>query len=167
MNKLAAVWAVLASIMVSLVPIAQQSSAQTTGRFTLIETDVVQLVRASDSERGGKGEWRETAPSMRRGIVLSVSATFEPGLSEALSCRELTVEFGNTRVFCLGMTEGGPARRGGRWVLADWQKQFFPTLTAAPTVETSLLFEIPLTVTELSLCYRGPEVLERILIPDR
>jgi HEAT repeat protein len=132
--------------------------------FELIATREVSEVEGSAVMPGGGGGWQMTDPSKARGLVISIRATFPPGVTE-LDSSALVLSYatgGATRqTICLGVTLQGSLEKGGRWFLADPKRGASLTLNAqGSTLEASFLYAVPPTVAEVSLVYKGKAVLK-------
>jgi hypothetical protein len=120
--------------------------------------------------RGGLEEWRPADPPNTRGLVVSIDVTFPPSLPIDLDSPALALSYtiGGTvrRAACLGVTIEGSLDKGGVWFLADLQKGFFLHLSSTEsTLHTSVLFELPQSVSQASLVYRNAVVVEQVRVP--
>jgi hypothetical protein len=134
--------------------------------FGLVGTREVSEAKGTAVIPGGVGGWRMTDPSKARGLVVSIKATFPPGVTD-LDSSALALSYttggASRRAVCLGVTLQGSLENGGQWFLADPETGVSLNLNAqGSTLEASFLYAVPPTVSEVSLAYREKVVLKAI-----
>jgi hypothetical protein len=109
-----------------------------------------------------------TDPSKARGLVVSLKATFPPGVtdldSSALALTYSTNE-GSQQAVCLGVTLQGSSEKGGQWFVVDPGKGVSLNLNAqGGLLEVSVLYAVPPSVSEVSLVYKGQVVVKGVAL---
>jgi len=113
---------VLIGILVALPQSWAQEPVQAAPGFELIGTREVNEVMGQNIIPGGISGWRMTDPSKLRGLVVSIKATFPPGVTDLpISALELnySTSAGTQRAMCLAVTLQGLSEKGGYWYIFD------------------------------------------------